>query len=216
MKTVYTAIFSNYEELKTPTVITEGWSYICYTNQPLESDVWKIVYCAVDDPIIAARLVKHTYFTRFGKSLWLDGSMQIQCDLNKFWDANFISPFTVVQHPLRNCIYTEATACIGNKRGNDKDIRSQADHYRKLGIPDCFGLIQSGILLRENTDEVRRFCDTWHGEIKRSTRDQLGFAYAEWLLGVKWPRIQLDYRINPFFKFITHYNRRKNGTYRRN
>lgn len=211
MKTIYTAIFSNYEELKEPTVISEGWEYVCYTNMPLKSNVWKIIYCAVDDPIIAARLVKHTYFTRFGKSIWVDGSFQINCDLNKWWEENFTSPFTVIQHPLRNCIYTEATTCIGNKRGNDRDIRDQADFYRKEGVPDCFGLIQSGILMRENTDEVKKFCSLWHNEIKRSTRDQIGFAYVEFKLGFKWPRIQYNYIKGQEFKFTTHYKRRKNA-----
>jgi len=207
--TIYTVLFSNYEELKEPTVITPGWDYVAYTNLPIQSKTWKIVFCAVDDPVIAARFVKHTYFTRFGKSIYVDASFTINCDLNKWWDEKFTSPFTVIQHPIRNCIYMEAAACIGNKRGNDADIRNQANIYKRLGVPDHFGLIQSGILMRENTPEVVKFCSAWNNEIKKSTRDQIGFAYVEWLLGVRWPRIEYDYRKGDEFKFKTHYKRRK-------
>jgi hypothetical protein len=41
-KVIYTAIFGPYEELKEPTVITPGWKYICFTDQPLKSNVWNV------------------------------------------------------------------------------------------------------------------------------------------------------------------------------
>jgi hypothetical protein len=204
---IYTAIFGRYEELKEPLVVTPGWRYICFTDQPFQSKVWEIHPVAnVEDPVKEAR--RRKILGGVGKTIWVDGSFIVNCDLNEFWEKNFTCPFTVIEHPIRNCVYAEATACIGNKRGNDKDIRGQADKYLREGMPICNGLIQSGILLREECPEVRWFCNLWWEQIKISTRDQIGFAYCEWKLG-KWPRIKMDYRASTEFIFKTHFNRRK-------
>lgn len=204
----YTAIYGKYEELKEPTVITPGWKYICYTDQDFKSNVWEIkkVTAGEDTPILNARSFK-ILFPWFAKSIWVDGSFTINCDLNEFWDKYFISPFTVVKHPMRNCVYAEIRACIRNMRARRTDLIRQKDKYHSEGMPQENGVIQSGILLREDCKEVRDFCTLWWEQMNLSVRDQVGFAYAEWKLG-KWPRIKLDYRDNPYFKFKTHFNRR--------
>lgn len=213
--TVYTVIFSNYEELKDPVVVTPGWEYICYTDQPLKSKVWQIKKVSVKDPLISAREYKLTKFPE-GCSLWLDASLRINCDLNKFW-RNFTSPFTVVSHPWRTCAFREVAACIENKRDDADALFKQGDFYGRQGLPRDNGLIASGILLREDTPEVREFCELWFEQIKLSTRDQIGFAYTEWKLNKYWPRINYDYRTGKYFLFTTHYKRRKNAaTYRIN
>lgn len=210
MRIIYTALFSRYEELKEPTVITPGWRYICLTDQPLQSDVWEIHHFAnVDNPVKLAREKK--ILGGFGSHIWIDASFKINCDLNEFWDKHFISPFTVVQHPLRNCVYSEFTACIDNKRADYRSLVEQRELFLKNKVPVNNGLIQSGILLRENTPAVKEFCNLWWDQIKLSTRDQIGFAYAEWKLGIKWPRIVMDYRNNENFIFKTHFKRRQNA-----
>ena len=48
-KVVYTAIIGNYDELKEPKVISEGFDYVCFTDDvKLKSKVWKII--VVDNP----------------------------------------------------------------------------------------------------------------------------------------------------------------------
>lgn len=206
----FTAIFSDYEELKEPAVITSGVNYICFTDRDFKSDVWIVVKATPEtNPVLKAREIKLTWIPD-GKSIWCDGSFRINCDLNEFWNKHFISPMTVIQHPLRNCVYKEADACVKNKRGDFGNIFNQIHKYELEGLPADNGLIQSGILMRENTDEVREFCDLWWKQIELSTRDQIGFAYAEFVLKKKWPRIKYDYRTGNEFKFLTHYHRRKN------
>lgn len=216
MKIIYTAIFGDYEELKDPLVVTNGWRYICYTDRPLVSKVWEVIRCKPDDDATRqCRYIKilagpQGRMNDYGvKTIWVDGSFTINCDLNDFWEKNFVSPFTVVQHPMRNCVYSEFTACIDNKRADYKSLYDQRLMFLKNKVPVNNGVIQSGILLRENTEEVREFCDLWWEQIKYSTRDQIGFAWAEWKLGKKWPRIEMDYRRSQDFIFKTHYHRRK-------
>lgn len=216
MNVIYTAIFGDYDDLKEPLVVTPGWFYICYTDQPFKSDTWKIIQANPNDVggnVRASRLLKID-FPIWNKSIWVDGSFTINCDLNKFWEDNFVSPFTVVQHPIRNCWFEETLACINNNRGKAEDIMRQQELYLNEGLPMDAGLIQSGILLRENTQEVKEFCDLWWEQIKLSTRDQIGFAYAEWKLNKKWPRIQMDYRTSTDFIFKTHKHRRHGNTHK--
>lgn len=208
-KVCYTVIFGDYDDLKEPTVITPGWRYICYTDQDLKSDVWDIFKM----PSTITQLTRISRYWKIAEaywkcSIWIDASFQINCDLNEFWHKYFVSPMTIIRHPMRNCAYEEAAICQKNNRAPIDDIAKQIGIYSEQGLPKNNGLIQSGILLRENTAEVRDFCKLWWDQIELSTRDQIGFAFAEWKLGVSWPRINLDYRNNPYFQFTTHKHRR--------
>ena len=222
-KIIYTVLFGNYEELKEPLGITPGWEYICLTDQYLKSNVWNIINrgsLLTTNYLItsAARWNKILGFKEFKQSIYIDASFTINCNLDDFWAKHFISPMTVIPHPIRNCVYEEVQACIRNKRGDYSRLPEQMDKYHAEGLPPHNGLIQSGILLRENTEQVKEFCDLWWDQIKLSTRDQVGFAYAEWKMpGVanrtKYP---FDYRTSQEFIYKPHFNRRNASTHRSN
>lgn len=209
MNTIYTAIFGPYEELKEPRVITSGWRYICITDQDFYSDVWNVIKIPKRAfPILAARRDKITNFP-INNSIWIDGSFTINCNLNDFWDKNMIGDFTVFSHPLRNCVYEEAEACIRNNRGEHESIRGYIELLKQNNIQSHSGLIQSGILMRRDTRTVRKFCDEWYAQMKYCTRDQLSFE----LMRKKYPKIisevkGFNYRKNNDFIFKTHYSRR--------
>ena len=38
---VYTVITNDYDTLRDPRVVTPGWRYVCFSDQPIESDVWE-------------------------------------------------------------------------------------------------------------------------------------------------------------------------------
>jgi hypothetical protein len=217
-KVCYTAIFGDYDDLKEPLVVTPGWRYVCYTDQDLKSDVWEIIKSkSAWSSTEIARSVKLREFEFVSDkySIYIDGTFTISCDLNEFWDNHFVSPMTVINHPIRTNIYTEADICLRTNRGEGVGI--QIKQYMAEGMPVNCGVIQSGILLREKTDDVISFCRFWADQIMRSTRDQIGFAYAEWKLGVRWPRIiGFDYRTSKDFIFKTHKHRRHASPYRNN
>lgn len=204
---IYTAIFGNYEELKEPTIVTPGWRYICYTDQPLKSRVWEIIQKPlIDTPQRTARYYKILGMPD-GKSIWVDGSFTIACDLNKFWAYHFLKPFSCPSHPIRRDVFLEADACIRNKRGNAHEIQKHINKYKGV-VPRNNGLISSGLLLRENNESVKALCESWHKEVQEnSTRDQISFARVSLGIGFihtfKW-----DYRSNKDFIFKTHYHRR--------
>lgn len=218
MKRIYTAIFGPYDELKEPTVITPGWQYVCFTDQPLKSKVWEVINVQLDPdqlvygPIRIARFYKLKVFQYFDvfQSMWIDASFTINCDLNTWWDTHFVSPFTCISHPIRNCVYEEGAICIKNKRGVDDQILEQIREYARQMIPARNGLISSGILMRERTVEVGKLCDQWFDELmQHSTRDQLAFAAVIYRHPIPVHYITWDYRIGTEFKWLTHIHRRK-------
>lgn len=209
MNICYTALFGNYEELKEPRIITEGWQYICYTDQPLTSSVWQIVNVSLTgDAQKSARYYKIMQWHQWHRSMWIDASFAINTDLNKWWQLNFAKGFSAPRHPLRNCVYIEALDCIFSKRGNIEQIKHQMEEYKKLNIPAKNGIIQSGILMRENTQGVIDLCEQWWHEVDtHSNRDQIAFAKVS----INNPYVHtynFDYRRNNDFIYHHHYNRR--------
>lgn len=206
--TIYTAIFSAYEDLKEPLLITPGWDYVCYTDQPFKSNVWRIVTDkSIGNPQLKARRYKLLQ-PMTGNSIWLDGSFTINTDLNQFWQQHFTAPFSCPSHPIRDCVFEECAACVFNKRGNTKDVQEQLKAYRLLKLPRHAGLISSGLLLRN--DDAKEWCKRWFEELlRRSSRDQLAFAHTVWKHGAIHTPFKWDYRTAKDFIFTTHYHRRK-------
>lgn len=211
MPTIYTAIFAGYDNLKEPTVITPGWRYICYSDRPISSKTWENrIVPASFGPTRTARFLKlmpHEHI-KDERSIWIDGTFRINCNLDKFWNDRFKPPITFLFHPLRNCFYREARACIKNRRDTTNEIRRQAEDYRQLGLPANNGMIASGIILRERTPEVIKFCQRWWEELQKySKRDQLAFARVAWEMPI-YNVTRYDYRKGPDFIYKQHNFRR--------
>lgn len=206
--TCYTAIFGAYDDLKEPTVITEGWKYVCFTDQPFRSNVWEIrLMPPPPDPHMMARKIK-ILFHRFIEdeySLWVDGSFKINCDLNIWWER-FKEPFTALKHPIRDCVYEEGQTCI--EQGRDaENVKRQIEAYRKAGLPENNGLIQSGLLMRKKTPEVIDLCEKWFLQVQIfSLRDQVGFCMASWKNPIH-SVTEWDYRTQQEFMFTKHKKR---------
>lgn len=215
MKVCYSALFGPYEELKIPKIITPGWEYIMYTDQDLKSDVWQIF--TIDERYKSAaklnsqqlaRKFKITGFGQWTKSIWIDASFIIDCDLNQWWDKYFTGGLCAPKHPLRKDVYEEGLDCIISGRGNKAEIQSQINEYAKIPIPKYNGIISSGILMRENTPEVIQLCEEWWEELRtHSIRDQIAFAKVsmgkDFVHSFMW-----DYRREKDFIYRKHFNRR--------
>lgn len=205
MKVCYTAIFSDYEELKEPAIIPDGWRFICFTDQPLKSDVWEIVKMdIIDTPQRTARWVKIMGWIDWQYSMWIDASFHIKIDLNDWWSLRFKSPFSCAKHPLRTDIYAESRSCVINNRGDNGKVQLQEDKYRSLAFPMNTGIITSGIMLRENTQENIKLHEAWWQELsEQSVRDQLSFAFVS--LGIEWINTYVwDYSHSREFVYSKH------------
>lgn len=208
MKTVYTAIFGPYDDLKAPFFKSQSWRYICFTDQDIKSDVWEIVNVPLinNDPAKTARYYKINFHkhieTEF--SMWIDATFFINIDLNRWW-RRFQLPMTVINHPFDNCVYTDLKSCIGAGKGDFFTLIKQVQDYRNEGLPENNGLISSGILMRQNAKEVQRFCELWWKQVERYTqRDQPGFGYAAWKMPGVFNSFNWNYTVATEFIHIPH------------
>lgn len=191
-KVVYTCITSDYDRLSNPKFLTDGFDYVCFTdNKTIKSDVWDIRPLPKEteglSQVKKQRFVKinpHLLLSEYDMSIWVDGNVTLKGDLNKFVKNVITSDCSVYvpKHPQRDCIYAEANAVV--KMGKDKsDItRPQMERYRKEGFPERYGLLQSNIMLRKhNKLDCIKLMEDWFKELKDgSHRDQLSFNYASW------------------------------------
>lgn len=208
--TVYTAIFDSYDLLKTPKVITKGSNYVCYTNnEDLKSDVWEVRYIKNKNlsGVKAARMIKIRFFDYIKDDLviWCDASMQIDCDLNEFVKKYHKDSFTLMQHPSRNCVYYEGSACIQLNKDNLETIDKQLKKYYLEGMPKHYGMVQTGMMIRDNKHEVREYCKKWADEVlKHSCRDQLSFNYIQWKYNYLTPHLISSDILQKEFKLYRH------------
>ena len=212
MKYCYTAIIGNYEELKEPTIVSKNWTYVCFTDQELTSDIWEIRKVETNglDPQRLARCIKllpHEYLPEAEFTFWIDAAFQINLDLNIFWDKYFRSPFTCPSHPIRNCVYREIASCISNKRGDAEELNKQEQSYKKEKIPEFGGIITSGVLMRQQTVGCINMCNEWWEELsKHSARDQVAFAKIS--RGWRFHTFAWDYSQSRDLKYIKHFKHR--------
>lgn len=191
-KVVYTCITGGYDTLLTPKYISEGFDYVCFTdNKDLRSDIWDIRPLPKETEELSQvkkqRYVKinpHLLLSEYEISIWVDGNVTLKGDLNKFVNNSLNDRCSVYvpKHPSRDCIYKEALVVV--RMGKDKsDITNpQIERYRKEGFPEKYGLLQSNILLRRhNNEDCIKLMTYWFEELRKgSHRDQLSFNYALW------------------------------------
>lgn len=195
-KVIYTCITGDYDVLKEPVIVTEGWDYICFTDQDLTSKNWKIVKTGKTANQVKEQRRKKIFneyiLSEYDESIWVDGSIYINCDLNTFKAKHFDTDFCLMNHPTRDCIYQEAYACIALNKDKKENILEQVEGYKSEGLPANEGMVATGIMYRRHTFKVIDFCKKWWGEVfEKSHRDQLSFNYIVW-------RERLPYSTFPF------------------
>ena len=207
---VYTAIFGDYDELKDPLTIDKDVDYVCFTDSDkIKSNVWNVIKVKYlyRDPRRTARLLKvlpHKIFNRHKINLWVDAAFLIKGSVKNFCERFYSNSLSCFAHNERNCIYKEVEASIYKDSLNV--LRQQAEDYKKDGMPKNFGLIASGILLRNNlNEEVSKLMNYWANQIDLySSRDQVSFSYCIWKLEEKYHLIALDIFKNQYFEYTPH------------
>jgi len=189
-KVVYTAIIGKYDVLNEPKVVSEGFDYVCFTDDvTLKSPIWKIVPVTNPqglDNSRQARKIKilgNSVLKEYDLSIWIDGSVSINCDLNIFLDENYHSEDIVLHtHPVRSCVYEEAKACIAIDKDDPEIINKQMEGYRSEGYPAANGLASTGLMIRNHrSKKVKEFMNSWWNEVNlKSKRDQLSFNFVLW------------------------------------
>ena len=204
-KIIYSANIGGYDKTFEPKVISKGWKYLMFTDNPdLVSENWEII--VVDNPenldsVRLARSIKTQYYKYIPEceiSIWADSNLIVNCDLDKLVEtyASSGKNLYTTKHPHRNCSYDEARECIAQNKDNHKLIMNQMTRYEKDGFPRNLGLPQTNCIIRIHKDEgiLKKFGDLWFGQIKsHSRRDQLSFMYALWKMKLNKEDINVSF-----------------------
>ena len=194
----YTVITGGYDSLREPEIITDSCDYICFTDDmSIKSNVWKILPIPEElneySQCKKARCIKILpykfipNYNQYDYTVYVDGSMLIKTNLNFFFNNICNSAdFSVPIHYCRNCIYEEREECVRIGKDNGIESEKQIYKYKEEGFPEHFGLNETGLLVRKNTEDVKTVCNLWWEEVKNgSHRDQLSFNYCLWKTGIK-------------------------------
>jgi hypothetical protein len=215
---VYTAIFGDYDDLL-PQVKLQGVDFICFTDRPFKSKIWKIVKIDTEFQDMARdnrkiKILAHRYLPEYDYSIFMDGNFLIKkkaLDLIRELDKHKMLVFDHAQcSDARDCIYEELEAILEEKRktGKEKDdpqtMINQIGRFKKEGYPPANGLISGGVLIRRHLDaEVMKVMESWWKVIETgSKRDQLSFNYVAWKHQFPFKYISGDIRNNEYFTMI--------------
>lgn len=192
---VYTCITGGKDTLK-DMPYEEGVDYVAFTDQPVQSDLWDV------RPVTfykTGRLTARKYkvlcnelFPEADYTIWIDGSMELvhkpSYYVKKYMKHNFIASRP---HPGWNCIYQEAIQIQRRRYENNDILIAWIKKLLEEGYPENNGLAETGLLVRDNSDKCKKFCEEWWSYIDEySARDQLSFNYTHWKQGTSYALIK--------------------------
>lgn len=201
---VYTCIMGDYDELHDPTYITEGWAYICFTNNHnLKSDIWTIVYLndSINDFIEHwlegqhlekinqymnrwVKLFPHIFLRGHDFSIYVDGNITITGDLNDFKSKYIdkVGSYKYIMYALehyRDCLYDEIDACIKQNKDYIENLNNLKQFYIDNNYPHHNGLTHNCIIARYHFDQkcIRLMQKWWDMVNNYTVRDQCSLMY---------------------------------------
>ena len=190
---IYTCITGSYDELWAPTVVDPGVIYLCFTDFKMTAvPPWQIIdisYLKLDakDRNRYVKMYPHRFLPKHDISLYVDGSVKIVGNVRELalTATGQREDIFLYDHPQRNCVYDEAAACAHFAHDWIWRISIQMRRYRRLGYPFNHGLFEAGVIIRRDSEQVRRMMDAWWSEyLIGAKRDQLSLPFVAWTLGV--------------------------------
>lgn len=175
---VYTAITGGFEPDRSDVQVMS--KYDRFLSHRMNAKIYKIM--------------PHLFFEH-EITVYMDGNIKFNPTVDV---TDFVREFlgrndmAVFGHPVRDCAYLEALACIYGNLDDADLILSQMNQYRHDGFPDHYGLAECGIIIRRNNAKVKRFNEAWWAQVCRySSRDQISFPYVRWRSHqeAEWPEI---------------------------
>jgi len=183
---IYTAIIGDYDNLQLPCNedYLEDWDLICYTDQDLKSDYWKLVSIeSKGDHTREARRIKicsHALLKKYVKSIWIDANATMLFDPVELFKTNH--DITMLPHyQNRNGIKEEASECIRLKKDHSNIILKQINKYQQEGFNVYDGNIPMTTAIARYHNRCIDVMNKWYVEVLSfSKRDQISLPYVLW------------------------------------
>lgn len=202
---VYTTVMGRTDPLREP-LNPGGVRFVCFTDQPLQSQHWEIVRVPVTDTPNREhhrlKQLSHIALPEADASLWIDAAFLLHArPLNVL--AKSTHDVMGFKHPDRTRISQEALAIVRANKGRASDINAQLNAYQAHGWDTDDNpqqhITNGGFLLRRHTPEVKKFNEAWHREVQqRSLRDQMSIDFVAHQCGVAIGHFEGTVRKNAF------------------
>ena len=216
-KVLFTCILDDYDTIADPLVVSEGWDYVCFTDNPdFKSSVWETrlvdrKYGDAKRDVCNIKINCFDVLPEYDYSFWCDGNMVNSQDLNVFFEAQHrpYDTLTTILHPERSCTYQEAEAVLKWGFDSQEVVERVVDRYREVKFPEDKGMATTSLMIRKNSININEFNKAWWNNYKRgSRRCQLSFNFTLWQLGnfpinhIKWGEIKEGFELRPhkFFR----------------
>lgn len=180
--TVMSSVYGAYDNPPPPPEQTVDVDWVMVTDA-YDIPGWHTVTEPRDHthPRLAAKVAKcrPDLYTDADVTVWLDGSVGIESPKLIESMVEWLGDGQIAQweHPARRAIVDEAEASVDLPKYAGQSVRQQAAHYVAAGYPDGWGLWATGLIVRRQTDSVRRLGDWWLREQMRWTyQDQISEA----------------------------------------
>jgi hypothetical protein len=181
---VYTAVFGEYDRLK-------PYPGICFTDKAQDAAEWEYRIerfntigprrCARQHKCLSHMFVDAEY------TIWHDANLRLKLPPEAIIKEYLPSGYdmSLGRHPFRDCIYEEAEEVKRLGVADPRIVDLQMYKYRRNGYPEHHGLVETGIVIRRHSAQIKHFNVMWWLEIANGAcRDQLSFNYVAWKYGV--------------------------------
>lgn len=187
---VFTVITGGYDTLIKP-YKDPGFRYICFTDNPeIEPNGWeiKLIPESFDSPVRLQRFYKllPPNFLDCDISVYVDANFHIYRSLRPLVSAYNPGGVLTVKHHARTTIEEEARQIISLGKDSIRNVNRHLQMLKRLNVPNKCGMYESGLMIRDNSDQVRKFNAKWYELLSNgSHRDQLSMGPAAYLTKTK-------------------------------
>lgn len=127
--------------------------------------------------------------------LYIDGNRKVRRSLNdfinNFENYDFVNTNSIIKK--NNNLYNEIRACMNHKRNYLKNQEEQLKKLIKLYKtkylipPYCFPTVNNSIILRKNTEKIKKLQKTWWYYLinQEICRDQIAFRVSVYMENLK-------------------------------
>lgn len=192
---VYTCIVGNYDDLMDPVTVSPECDYFVISDRKPKCktvfqyiDIANIVPSYITDNTRKNRYCKinaHKIFPKYKFSVYFDGSIQLKSTIIDLVAALPKTRLTAFFPMPWLSIYREAMSVLQNKREEEEPLIRQMEDYWLEGMPENFGVVACGVLIREHNNPVcKKIMEEWWIQLERfSKRDQVSLPYVLWKNG---------------------------------